>query len=246
MSAYGLSDGDEVLFYYTKDYNKDYKSSSSSSKVENTKKEDTEDAKTDDTKKDDTKTDDIKKDLTFRDVNKSDWFFDAVNYMSENGIMKGVSDDEFAPGETLTRAMFVTLLYRLEKEPEATGASFTDVSDKDWFSKAVLWAYENKIVSGVSETEFAPDVALSRQDAATILYRYAKFKGFDVSVGENTNILSYEDFEKIGEYAVPALSFTAGSGIMKGRTEKTINPDGTATRAEAAAIFMRFINYFNK
>ena len=246
MSAYGLSDGDEVLFYYTKDYNKDYKSSSSSSKVENTKKEDAEDTKTDDTKKDDTKTDDTKKDLTFRDVNKSDWFFDAVNYMSENGIMKGVSDNEFAPGETLTRAMFVTLLYRLEKEPEATGASFTDVSDKDWFSKAVLWAYENKIVSGVSDTEFAPDGALSRQDAATILYRYAKFKGFDVSVGENTNILSYEDFEKIGEYAAPALSFTAGSGIMKGRTEKTINPDGTATRAEAAAIFMRFINYFNK
>lgn len=166
--------------------------------------------------------------------------------MSENGIMKGVSDNEFAPDEALTRAMFVTLLYRLEKEPEATGASFTDVSDKDWFSKAVLWAYENKIVSGVSDTEFAPDGALSRQDAATILYRYAKFKGFDVSVGEDTNILSYEDFEKIGEYAVLALSFTAGSGIMKGRTEKTINPDGTATRAEAAAIFMRFINYFNK
>ena len=248
MSAYGLSDGDEVLFYYTKDYNKDYKSTSS--KAENTKKDDgtkgSTVGKTDDTKDDTAKTDDTKKELTFKDVKKDDWFYGSVNYMCENGIMKGLSDDEFAPGNTLTRAMFVTLLYRLEKEPEAKGAAFTDVKDTDWFSKAVAWAYKNGIVSGVSEAEFNPEGALSRQDAAAILYRYAKLKGFDVSVGENTNILSYEDFEKIGEYAIPALSFTAGSGIMKGRTEKTIDPDGTATRAESAEVLMRFINYFNK
>ena len=153
--------------------------------------------------------------------------------------MKGVSDNEFEPNEKLSRAMIVTILYRMENEPSASFNKFGDVNADEWYGAAVAWASENGIVNGVSENEFAPNDNLTREQMAAIIYRYIKFKGKDVSVGENTNILSYTDAENISEYAVEAICYAVGSGLMKGDSETTLNPSGTATRAETATIIMR-------
>ena len=156
--------------------------------------------------------------------------------------MNGVEADKFAPNNTLTRAMLVTILYRVEGSPRLESDSkFSDVVLSDWYGAPVIWASENGIVNGVTETEFAPNANITREQIAAIMYRYAKAKGYDVSAGENTNILSYEDADKISSYAVEALQYTAGSGIMKGKTESTLNPLDNATRAEAATVVMRFI-----
>lgn len=178
----------------------------------------------------------------FSDVKENDWFYATVKYASENAIMNGVEADKFAPNNTLTRAMLVTILYRVEGSPRLESDSkFSDVVLSDWYGAPVIWASENGIVNGVTETEFAPNANITREQIAAIMYRYAKAKGYDVSEGENTNILSYEDADKISSYAVEALQYTAGSGIMKGKTESTLNPLDNATRAEAATVVMRFI-----
>ena len=180
----------------------------------------------------------------FVDVKRSDWFYDTVKYVNMNGIINGMTEDTFAPGATLTRAMLVTILYRSEGSPKVSAESkFSDIKDSDWFAAPVIWASENGIVNGVSETEFAPNNAITREQIATIMYRYATSRGHDVSVGQSTNILSYEDVESVSEYAFSALQYTAGAGIMKGKTESTLNPQDKATRAEAATVVMRFIEY---
>ena len=106
---------------------------------------------------------------------------------------------------------------------------------------SAVWAQQNGIVKGVSETEFAPNDNITREQIAAIMFRYAKYKGYDVSVGESTNILSYTDAESISEYAISAMQYVVGSGLMKGKTETTINPQDNATRAEIAAILQRFL-----
>lgn len=177
----------------------------------------------------------------FDDVKTGDWFYEAVKYAYANGIFEGVSENTFAPKNNVTRAMFVTIMYRLDKgTAKNTESIFDDVQDGTWYKDAVLWGYKNGIVNGVSEKSFAPDRVITREEMASMLYRYAKYKGYDVSVGEDTNILSYEDFDKISEYAIEAIEYTAGAGIMTGKTESTINPKDAATRAEAAAMIIRF------
>ena len=173
----------------------------------------------------------------FSDVNATDWYYDYVNYVCENKMMNGVSATEFAPNVNLTRAMFVTVLYRMEGEPATEAAAFTDVATGSWYEKAVAWASANGIVNGVSATEFGPDANITREQMAAIIYRYAKYKEVDVSVGENTNILSYEDFGDISEYAIEALQFVCGSGIINGTSATTLAPKENATRAQAAKIF---------
>ena len=178
----------------------------------------------------------------FTDVNDSDWFGENVKYVFENGLMSGVSENKFAPNDNLTRAMLVTILYRAAGEPEVNkSVPFADVKADSYYANAVIWAQQNGIVSGVSENEFAPDTNITREQIATIMFRYAKEKGYDVSVGENTNILSYTDAEDISEYAVDAMQYAVGSGLIKGKSETTLNPKDTATRAEIAAILQRFI-----
>ncbi len=178
----------------------------------------------------------------FTDVGQSDWFFEDVKFVNENGLMNGTTDTSFAPDTNITRAMLVTVLYRLEGEP-ATNRSipFVDVDMGAYYGNAVSWAKANGIVSGVTETEFAPNDNITREQIAAIMHRYAKFKGYDVTVGENTNILSYDDFADISEYAIAPMQYAAGSGLMKGKTESTLNPKDNATRAEIAAILHRFI-----
>ena len=178
----------------------------------------------------------------FTDVNDSDWFSENVKYVFENGLMSGVSENKFAPNDNLTRAMLVTILYRAAGEPEVNkSVPFADVKADSYYANAVSWAQQNGIVSGVSDNEFAPDTNITREQIATIMFRYAKEKGYDVSVGENTNILSYTDAEDISEYAIDAMQYAVDSGLIKGKSETTLNPKDTATRAEIAAILQRFI-----
>ena len=176
----------------------------------------------------------------FADVKENDWFFEAVKYMSDKKLLKGISETEFAPNNKLTRAMFVTILYRAENEPQADGALFADVESGSWYAKAVAWANTNGIVSGISETEFAPDTEITREQMAAIMYRYAKYKGNEVSAADEE--LLFDDAKSISEYAREAISWAVKNGIFTGKTEKTINPTDTATRAEAASVLMRFLN----
>ena len=159
-----------------------------------------------------------------------------------NGLMSGMTPTGFAPDGLLTRGMLVTVLYRAEGEPFADkGAPFADIDENAYYANAVSWAKQQGIVSGVTETEFAPDENITREQIAAIIYRYAEFKGYDISVGENINILSYTDFDDISEYAVSAMQYAAGAGLIKGRSETTLNPKDNATRSEIAAILQRFI-----
>ena len=156
--------------------------------------------------------------------------------------MNGVAADKFAPNDKLTRAMMVTVLYRAEGEPAVNRSiPFADVDMGAYYANAVIWGQQNGIIKGYSETEFGPDDKITREQIAAIMHRYAQYKGYDVSVGENTNILSYDDFDSISEYAIPSMQWAVGSGLIKGKSESTLNPLDNATRAEIAAILHRFI-----
>lgn len=182
----------------------------------------------------------------FADVDENDWFFDAVEYMYQNGYMTGTSDDRFDPDMSITRAMFVTILYRIENKPDiAMSALFKDVSSGSYYKDAVAWAYSTGIVNGVSDTQFSPDLIITREQMAAMMYRYANYKKYDTSVGDNTNILSYDDFDKISEYAIPAMQYAVGAGIIRGENVSTLNPLGLATRAATAVIIHRFIEANN-
>ena len=156
--------------------------------------------------------------------------------------MKGTSENHFSPDTTLTRAMLVTVLYRLEGEPKVSGiTSFADLEKGQYYLDAVCWAQLNGIINGTTDTTFAPNDNITREQIAAIMHRYAQYKGYDVSVGENTNILSYDDVDNISEYAIASMQYAVGSGLIKGKTEATLNPLDNATRAEIAAILHRFI-----
>ena len=187
-----------------------------------------------------------KTELPFTDVMESDWFFENVKYAYENGLLYGISETKFGPQIEMTRAMLVTVLYRAEGEPAVNkSVPLADVDENAYYANAVAWAQQNGIVYGVTENKFAPDDNITREQIVTILFRYTKYKGYDVSVGENTNILSYTDAKDISEYAVPAMQYAVGSGLIKGKTESTINPLDNATRAEIAAILQRFFETNN-
>ena len=178
--------------------------------------------------------------LPFKDV-AGYWALSFIRRAYTDGLMNGVSSDRFAPDEKLNRAMVVTMLYRLAGEPfVSTGRSFSDVPEDSWYAKSVAWASKNGIVNGIGNDQFAPLENITREQLAAMLYRYAQYCKYDVSVGEDTNILSYSDAQEISAYAFSAIQWACGAGLMQGRTESTIVPQGTATRAEAAAIFVRF------
>ena len=178
--------------------------------------------------------------LPFTDVNEDDWFHDAVQYAYENGLMDGVGDGQFAPNATTNRAMVVTILYRLAGEPAVSGdAAFTDVADGLWYTDAVLWAAEKGIVNGISETEFAPSGDLTREQLATILYRYAESMGYDVSA--RADLSGFPDAGDIQSYATQALAWAVAEGLLQGFEDDSLQPGGTATRAQIATLLMRFL-----
>ena len=176
----------------------------------------------------------------FTDVDSSDWFYDSVMYVYENGLMNGTASDTFCPNGGMTRGMFVTVLYRLSKDTGSYIGSFTDVPSGKWYESAVAWAAKNGIAGGVGDNKFSPDTGITREQLAVILYRYAKYKGYNVSVGEDTNILSYKDALSISEYAYSALQWACGAGIMNG-DNGYLNPNGPASRAQVAAMLQRFV-----
>ena len=175
----------------------------------------------------------------FSDVDTDDWYYEYVKYINEKNLMKGISETEFAPNNTVTRAMFVTVLYRMEKEPAGAKAAFADVAEGAYYEKAVGWAVKNGIVNGVSKTEFAPDNTITREQMAAIIFRYMNFKGLDMSVSENMDGASYEDFENISDYAKDAFRYACSKGIISGTSGSTLAPGESATRAQMAAIFQR-------
>lgn len=185
-----------------------------------------------------------KAEIDFKDVLKDAWYKEYVEFVFDNGLMKGTSDTEFEPEGLITRAMIATVLYRMEGEPEAKRAEFKDTDENEWYFNAVSWANENKIVMGDGDNMMRPNDYITREEMALMIYRYALLTNCDTSVGEETNILSYSDFNDISEYAIAALQFTAGSKIMTGKSESVLAPAQTATRAEAAAIITRFFTAY--
>lgn len=176
----------------------------------------------------------------FNDVSANDWFASAVDYVTGKGMMNGTADNTFSPKANTTRGMVVTVLYRLENQPSTSAASFTDVASGAYYANAVAWANANGIVSGYGSGKFGPNDKVTREQLAAILYRYAQYKKYDVSVGEDTNILSYNDAQSISSYAIPAIQWACGAGVVTGKSGSKLDPKGNATRAEVAAMLMRF------
>lgn len=177
----------------------------------------------------------------FKDLNLKLWYHDGIHFCMENGLMQGISDGLFTPDGVATRAQIVMILWRIEKNPYLGQAGFSDVSANDWFAGAVNWASANGIVTGYTDGRFGPNDHVTREQLAAILYRYARYKGYDVSVGEDTNILSYEDALTVSDWAVSAMQWACGSGVINGTSESTLSPKDTATRAQIAAMIMRFL-----
>ena len=175
----------------------------------------------------------------FIDVAEGDWFYDAVVYAYQNELMDGVGGNRFAPNSETTRAQLVTILYRLEGQPAVSGdLPFTDVESGTWYTDAVLWAAQNGIVNGVTDTTFAPGDNLTRQQLVTILYRYAEAKGYDVSA--SADLSGYPDADQVQDYAQPAMAWAVAENIIQGMEDGTLKPAGNASRAQIATILMRF------
>ena len=175
----------------------------------------------------------------FIDVAEGDWFYDAVVYAYQNELMDGVGGNRFAPNSETTRAQLVTILYRLEGQPAVSGdLPFTDVETGTWYTNAVLWAAQNGIVNGVTDTTFAPGDNITRQQLVTILYRYAEAKGYDVSA--SADLSGYPDAGQVQDYAQPAMAWAVAENIIQGMEDGTLKPAGNASRAQIATILMRF------
>ena len=178
--------------------------------------------------------------ISFLDVKERDWFYDAVSYAVENGLMSGMSEDIFSPNTPLTREMLAVVLYNVEGQPESTEANtFTDVKGDMWYTDAILWANENGIVAGYDNGAYGVGDFITREQFAAILYRYAQFKGYDTTQG-GMAVREFSDYENISDYARPAMAWAVNAGIMGGMDDGTLMPQGKATRAEAATMLMNF------
>ena len=177
--------------------------------------------------------------LPFTDVSTSDWFYDDVAFVYENGLFSGTDSRSFSPNASMTRAMLVTVLYRLEGEPTVTGrSSFTDVRSGTYYEKAVIWAAANGIVTGTDSTSFSPDAKVTREQLAAILYRYAQYRKLDTDASAKLN--SFTDADSVSAYASEALGWAVSEGLINGASGKLM-PKGDATRAQVAAILHRFV-----
>ena len=186
----------------------------------------------------------------FADAAPTAWYHDGVHYCLENGLMHGISADKFLPNGSTTRAQLAAILWRLEGSPEASGAeNFTDVKDSAWYAQAVRWAADSGVVKGYDSKHFGPNDAVTREQMVTILYRYAQYKGYDVSIGEDTNILSFNDALTVSGYSIPAMQWACGSGLMTGTRRDggmALAPRDTTTRAQTATLLTRFQSAFAK
>ena len=179
----------------------------------------------------------------FTDVSEKDWFYSDVMFVYENGLMLGTSKALFSPHGTATRGMMATILWRMEGSPAPKGKnSFTDVEAGKWYADAITWTAENGIFAGYGKDKFGPDDPITREQLAAIFYRYADYKGYDLTVKGNLD--KFKDADKITDYAKTAMQWAVGSGFMKGKSGNLLDPQGTATRAEIAAMLHRFIEKY--
>ena len=179
----------------------------------------------------------------FTDVSEKDWFYGDVMFVYENGLMLGTSKTLFSPHGTATRSMMATILWRMEGSPAPKGKnSFTDVEAGKWYADAITWTEENGIFAGYGKDKFGPDDPITREQLAAIFYRYADYKGYDLTVKGNPD--TFKDADKITDYAKTAMQWAVGSGLMKGKSGNLLDPQGTATRAEIAAMLHRFIEKY--
>ena len=177
----------------------------------------------------------------FTDVDITQWYHEGIDYVLLAGLFQGTSATTFEPNAAMTRAMLVTVLYRLEGvSATLAGNPFADVAAGTWYTDAVIWASVKGIVKGYAADIFGTNDFITREQLATILYRYAQYKGYDISGGENTDLFAYSDASEISAYAMPAVRWACGSGIMQGDGTK-LDPQGNATRAQVAAMLMRLM-----
>ena len=176
--------------------------------------------------------------LPFTDVNAYDWSYNFVKYVYANNMMAGTDTTMFSPNVTTTRAMIVTILHRLDGNPNATASNFIDVEQNQYYTNAVAWASANGIVSGYGNGNFGPNDTITREQMAAILYRYAQYKGYDTT--QKNNLSNYIDAKDINAYAVEALQWANQVGMITGVTDTTLVPNGSATRAQVSSILMRF------
>ena len=238
LRDYELTGNATVVWYYTDDFSNDYGSESwdddsSSSGTTTTPTTPTTPANPVPDKA-----------MPFTDVKSNDWYYQSVRYAYDNGLFSGVSHDSFAPGDSMDRSMLVTVLHSLDGKPAAGKGGFTDVADGAWYASAVAWAAEHGIVSGVSDSAFAPNGAITREQLAVMLYRYAQYKGYDVS--KTADLSGYADQGSISDWAAQAVQWACGSGLMTGRSANSLAPAGTLTRAEAATMLKAFCENVKK
>ena len=184
--------------------------------------------------------------LPFTDVPEDAWYEDAAGYVYKHGLMAGTSATTFAPDVTTSRAMIATILWRMAGSPVVNYAmTYTDVAQGQWYSEAVRWATSEGVVTGYGNGLFGTNDPITREQFATMLWRYAQTEGYDVSIGEDTNIPSYTDVADLSEYAIPAMQWACGAGVINGTGDgSTLSPQGQATRAQAAVMLMRFCEYY--
>ena len=184
----------------------------------------------------------------YADLVPTAWYHDGVHYCIENGLMQGISTASFLPNGRTTRAQLVTILWRLEGSPAVNdGESFADIKDDAWYARAVRWAADCGVVKGYDNGSFGSDDAVMREQMVTILYRYAQYKGYDVSVGEDTNILRFNDALTVNGYAIPAMQWACGSGLVTGIARESgmfLAPADTTVRVQTATLMMRFQGIF--
>ena len=235
---YELTGNATVVWFYTDDYSNDYGSESWDDDSSSSGTTTTPTAPTTPANPVPDKT------MPFTDVKSNDWYYQSVQYAYDNGLFSGVSHDSFAPGDSMDRSMLVTVLHSLDGKPAAGKGGFTDVADGAWYANAVAWAAEHGIVSGVSDSAFAPNGAITREQLAVMLYRYAQYKGYDVS--KTADLSGYADQGSISDWAAQAVQWACGSGLMTGRSVTSLAPAGTLTRAEAATMLKAFCENVKK
>lgn len=180
--------------------------------------------------------------LAFSDVSRGAWYADAVRYVEENGLMGGTGNGRFDPNGTVSRGMLVTILYRMDGAPGGySRTSFADVKRGSYYEAAIAWASANGIVTGYGSTRFAPDAPVTREQFAAILYRYADYKGAAEPSG--AGLSQYDDYPRISAYAIPAMRWANENGFITGASRTTLSPKGTTTRAQTAAIIMRYLQW---
>lgn len=245
-----LANGDELIFHYTDDYTAENTqhfggggSASSNSKQDEKTDSDKDDEKADDKQESPTPAFD---EGTYNDVKSSDWFYEAVKFAYEEGLMQGTGE-AFEPESKMTRAMLVAVLWRMEKEPNVNFAMpFADVEAEQWYTEAIRWAASEGLISGISDGLFGTNEELTREQLAVILYSYVQKKGISTEVDEDVGLSSFDDVASVSDYAAEAMRWAVATGIVQGRGDNKLYPTESATRAEVAEMLRRFCGVIDK